>query len=325
MSIEKVGLHINGTSDVDLTGCPCLTLVNPSVEFVHHCLDATHWRAKIIVRWNENKQDVIWHHNMEHMPKHENIVFQGLNERVVSGGQDAYLWMLEERARMKALHAQGRHAALLVPSMGTYEGDEWMAMEAIVSDMGPHDVVAIHEYWPRESDITDPERWFCGRWTRFAPWLYRRDVPVIISEMGRDSAPGQGLGWSGWLRVPGLTVGRYVAEIELYSAMHMVPWPNVIGGTVFTVGNDSRWDDFNVREPVWDMIQARRSVAVPVPPPLTPPEPAQPSCEEVRALLLEFANHAQEQGEIGYRRAQAWKAQAEELYALANRMKCSGG
>lgn len=289
MAYEKVGLHIIGNAPVSVKGAPCLTLVNPSVEYVHRMLDETQWKAKIVIRWNSSGEDIVWHPDMALMPRHENVLYQGENERVVKTPAMAQAWLNDETMRMRRLHQQGRNVALLCPSVGQYEPEIWEQLRPIAQEMTMNDVIVVHEYWAFWTNIDDPGRWFCGRWTK-TEWLH--NVPIIVTEIGRDQISGQG--WSGW-KLLGISAEAYLEEIDEYHTRWLAPFPNVIGGTIFTVGNDSKWRNYDVSQRVWPEIQAQRGVTVTVPPVWTPPEvpvvPVPPavapgmSCEEIREAI----------------------------------------
>ena len=283
---EKIGLHIIGNEPVDVRGVPCLTLVNPSVEYVHRCLDQTDWRAKIVIRWTDSYGDIVWHPDMDFMPRHENILYQGHNERVVKSHNIASAWLNEETMRLRRLHQTGRNGALLCPSVGQYEPAIWEQLRPIAQEMRQNDAIVVHEYWPEARDLHDPGQWLCGRWAK-TQWLH--NVPIIVTEIGRDEADGGG--WSGW-KLAGISSEEYLEEIREYNSRWLMPYPNVIGGTIFTVGRDAKWGHFDVSEVVWPEIQRQRRVTVTPPPEWTPPEvpvvPAPPavapglSCEEIR-------------------------------------------
>ena len=85
--------------------------------------------------------------------------------------------------------------------------------------MGPRDLLGLHEYWVDHRDIENP--WHAGRW-RIVPRL--RDVPIVVTECGRDVVEGRGQ--AGWQRTCG--AGEILADLHRYAAI-IAEAPNVWG------------------------------------------------------------------------------------------------
>lgn len=263
---DKIGLHIIDGYNRPLGHAPCITLVNPSPAYVAQVLDETQWKAKIIVRWT----DRVWHPDMDAMPQSQQLLFQGQNETVVKTQAEAMRYLEYETNRLQLLHHRGWRGALLVPSVGQYEMDVWEMLRPIERIMRNGDVIVVHEYWTDKDDIYNP--WHCGRFLK-VPWL--RDVPIIVSEIGRDVVEEQGT--QGW-KLGGISSEEYLEEIELYNRTLLMLYDNVIGGTVFTVGNDAKWSNYDVTD-VYQSIRIARDAEMPETP---EPPPTGPTCEEVK-------------------------------------------
>jgi len=273
---NKVGVHVIEGWRGSLAGSPCVTLVNPSPAYVAQVLDETRWEAKVVVRLLPEPPPLA---KTEPMPRHKNVLFQRTNEQAVKTQSEAVRFLDAERIWAETLHRMGRAVAFCAPSVGQYELDVWDVMRGLKPIMASDDVVVVHEYWVDEAGLDN--RWHCGRFTK-VPWL--AEAPIIVTEIGRDIVEGHG--YRGW-KAAGVSREQYLREIAQYNDEVLMPYPNVIGGTLFTVGNDPQWADYDVTD-VYNDIQLWRHSTPKSPP---SPEPgSRLSCEDVHAKLVSWAD-----------------------------------
>ena len=308
---EKIGLHIINGWRGSLAGSPCVTLVNPSPNYVAQVLDETQWRAKVVVRRTDGPVNANY---LYAFPKHNNVMFQGENEPALHSQVDVIKYMDRQRGLLETVHGQGRRVALCVPSVGQFELEHWEMLRGLKPHMWDGDAIAVHEYWIDRADIDN--RWHCGRFTK-VPWL--QDIPIIVTEIGRDVVEGQGT--RGW-KLAGISQEVFLGEIEYYNHTVLMPHPNVIGATLFTVGNDPQWRNFDVGD-VYPVITQMRSGEPPAtePEPLPEPDPPTPpqgmSCEDVREAISLWS--------AGLRHTiECLAATADEMDETVERM-CLGG
>ncbi len=271
---EKIGLHIISGHNRPLGKAPCLTVVNIDVAYYRQLRQEVGDDCVIAVRWTdwdnyrEPAMPIAAHLNDMRQMAHPKTVFIGRNEPVVR--EDNVRDFKEyERARAHMLHEAGLNVAWFSPSVGEFGEMVWVYLSSLLNEMGPNDVVAVHEYWTDAADVHNP--WHVARWQKI-PCL--KGVPILVTEFGRDRIEDTGLppkrwGASGWKR-GGISLEQYLNEIASANDI-LMGYPNVLGAALFTVGNDSRWRDYDAADP-YDYIRDHRT---PWKPPVKPaPSPA---------------------------------------------------
>jgi len=258
---SKIGIHVIGNlplGNVVATAGhqrpPVVTLTNCSTAYIVKILQA--WPGMtVVVRYTDWPNDLgrFWR-----LPT-QNVLLQSRNEPAINSLGDAARLCEAEQEWLANCHSHGYNAALLTPSVGNFREDYWSTFAPLFSQMRGADRVALHEYWAGKEDIANP--WHCGRW-RLIPEL--ANVLLVVTECGRDVVEGHGT--QGWLK-GGISAEQYLSEIAQYSEL-LAQQDNVLGATLFTVGNDSRWRDYDVSR-VWSRIcqQADWPEAGPTPDP----------------------------------------------------------
>ncbi len=251
--MNHVGLHIigDGFDPSRLVGpggaLPrVVKLVDPSVDFKRRVRQAVGPDCLIVVRFYEaqqalgapqtNARDWYQRHvgQMTQMTD-PNVAFEGYNE-ISDAVAEAYCAF--EVERLKLMHAAGLRAVVGNFSVGTPDVPVWNVYAPMLAATGPADLLGLHEYWGVGADIDN--RWFCGRWN-LVPQL--ANVPVVVTECGRDAVNG---GPGGWKR--GTDASTYISEIAKYA--------QVLDGRpacVFTGGNAAGWEAYDVND-IWPRV-----------------------------------------------------------------------
>jgi len=288
---EKVGLHVIEGYPYSLGQPRVVTLTNPSVEYVRQVRERLGPLPWIVVRWilqsddpnagglSPTKNAQMWLSTFRdriNATKAPRIVYQGLNEPATNW----WAALLEyETTRMAGLHDMGAGCALYSPSVGRFPDQAWTVLAPLFSQMDKAaDVLNVHEYWADATDIS-ASSWYCARW-RWFPELV--GVPIVVSECGRDVIGSRGR--PGWKKDPNLGLEGYLEEIAAYNDLIMDD-KNVIGATLFTVGNDDRWSDYDASDPYQQIVLqwAGQGPDWELTPPIEPPD--KPSMAELIAEL----------------------------------------
>lgn len=256
---EKIGAHVihdlplaSVVATLDGRQPPVMTLTDCSAAYIRAVREA--WPdTVIVVRYTDWPRHL---GRMWQLPQ-EGILLQSRNEPVVNSLAEAARLCEQELEWLDQCHQRGFSAALLTPSVGSFAEPLWIAFRALLLKMGRDDRVAVHEYWVDGDGIANP--WHCARWQLIDELA---DIPLVVTECGRDVVEGQGApGWRG-----NINAERYLAEIERYNTL-LRSYPNVLGATLFTLGDDPNWTAYDVA-PVWPRIcqQANWSARTEPPP-----------------------------------------------------------
>lgn len=140
-------------------------------------------------------------------------------------------------------------------SVGQPPKEAWKQFAKIVQNMGPGDMLGLHEYgWPRmdaELDAANPgEGWWCLRYRKVARWLAQAGVRMprtIINECGIDrllvaKEPG------GWMATNG---NRDVARQSYFDQLvwydrELAKDDYIVVATPFTAAAGSPWETYNI-------------------------------------------------------------------------------
>jgi len=254
---QKVGTHvIKGTS---------IPLGHPPIAVLYNC-DAAYYRQ---VRAEVGDDCIICFRvdngvtqNVVEATRHPRAVLQSINEPVIHTPEEARRLCDGELSRMQFVRELGGHYCLFSFAVGNpADLSLWQYLMPAIDAMEPGDYVGLHAYW----GIDPTNTWHVARW-QHVPEL--RDVPIIVTEGGRDVVEGQGFpGWKGHVNRE-----QYLEEIETVNGI-MESFPNVHGYALYTLGteNDPRWRNFAIDD-IWPSIRYTQ-----VPTYLPPVEP--PSAE----------------------------------------------
>ena len=277
MTFRKAGLHIINGYTGDLGRPPLVKLVNASPAYVREVRGRVGPDCLIIVRWvdadyfpldNPAQRAKDWFNRhsgeiwaMTDQGNDTAIVFEGYNERP-SSQADGYAHF--EIERLKWLHDIGAAAAVGQWSVGEPEIDvERRFVERVRPEMLARDIYDKHEYWIDRADMGNV--WHVLRWL-MVPEL--ADVPLVISEAGRDIVENKGK--AGWRAT--CNSEQIMDEFRHYDAL-MCGHPNVIGWTPYTFGRiEQRWRDFDCNA-LGPLIVAEMEAPLPRPKPQPKPEP----------------------------------------------------
>ena len=273
--MDKLGLHvIEGYSGT--LGKPRLVkLVDVSPAYVAQVRAEVGPNCLIIVRWveptelyNDAAQDWFRRHEpmLRAMSQYGPIAFEGYNE---VPDEEAALYCRFEVERLALMHAAGLHSVVGNFSVGTPDLPTWAAYKPMLDEMQDGDWLGLHEYWSDSADVSNP--WHVGRW-RLVPEL--ANVPIIVTECGRDVVEGQGA--AGWRRT--CNADEFLADLRAYNSV-LMQQDRVLGATVFTGGRIySDWEHFNVND-IWPRVVAEYNphrYADQQPAPAPKPEPMLP-------------------------------------------------
>jgi len=248
--MDKLGLHvIEGYSGT--LGKPRLVkLVDVSPAYVAQVRAEVGPNCLIIVRWveptelyNDAAQDWFRRHEpmLRAMSQYGPIAFEGYNE---VPDEEAALYCRFEVERLALMHAAGLHSVVGNFSVGTPDLPTWAAYKPMLDEMQDGDWLGLHEYWSDSADVSNP--WHVGRW-RLVPEL--ANVPIIVTECGRDVVEGQGA--AGWRRT--CNADEFLADLRAYNSV-LMQQDRVLGATVFTGGRIySDWEHFNVND-IWGRV-----------------------------------------------------------------------
>ena len=195
-------------------------------------------------------------------------LWEGINEPPIWNGADyiARLCQYEiERARL--LRAAGLGSVVLNLNVGwpqeLADGSiDWAPFRDLMLSLGPGDYLGLHEYWYPSGPLAAESRLHrAGR-------LFRchYEVPIVVTECGVDFGGGENDGW----RAQGLSPAQYAVQIGQYRDL-VGNDRRVRGATVFTVGHNPPWGNFDLM-PDWPaFVEVMKPGAAPPPPP--PPSP----------------------------------------------------
>jgi len=262
--MRKVCPHIEGGWAGNIGRPPVVKLVNVSPEYVRQVRQAVGPDTLIIIRWVEAEQPLDnpqeragqWMARrtdamiaMTDYGRDVAVAFEGYNEIPDS---EAVAYCQFERERVISMHVLGLRSVVGNWSVGTPDMPVWATYQPLLDVLRDGDLVGLHEYWIDGPDIDNP--WHCARWQ-----LVRalQGVPLVVTECGRDVVEGRGhAGWIGYV-----TAEPYLAELRAYDAL-LCQYPNVVGATVFTMGqfaNQWRWFDVGA---IWLRVVAEQEAGV---------------------------------------------------------------
>jgi len=138
----------------------------------------------------------------------------------------------------------------------------------MLADLGPGDLLGLHEYWIDSADLDNA--WHVGRW-RLVPRL--QNVPIVVTECGRDVVEKRGA--AGWQRTCGNA--EMLDDLRHYDAI-CAEAPNVVGACGFQLGSvDAKWRPFDLAA-LWPAVVKDYSGQAPTwtapsPAPTPAPEP----------------------------------------------------
>lgn len=257
MSINKIGLHIINGTNLALGRPRVVKLVNVTAEYVRQVRAEVGPECLIVVRWVEDQQPLddpvmaahIWFGRhlrmMRELQPDANILWEGYNE-IPDEQAEAYCHF--EVTRLSSMHYEGLRSVVGNFSVGTPDLPVWETYRPMIEAMGPGDLLGLHEYWTDRADIANP--YHCARW-QLVPQL--KDVPIAITEAGRDYTSDTGRGQSGWKLT--CNAEEYLADLHAYGAL-LDWWSQVKGTMVFQVGSISpEFQGFDARE-VWPRVVA---------------------------------------------------------------------
>lgn len=172
-----------------------------------------------------------------------NVAFCGLNE-VVDDYADAYC--VYELDRLAYMHRAGLRSVVGNWSVGVPDLHKWQVYEPVLAAMKAGDLVGLHEYWSHTKDIYN--RYHCRRWSIVRQL---KDVPIVVTECGRDYLEDTKLGQAGWQRT--CNAEEYLGDLREYATL-LEEYPQVQGGAVYQAGSDdAQWQPFSVAE-LWERV-----------------------------------------------------------------------
>lgn len=274
--MNKLGAHIIGGWPGNLGKPRLVKLVDCSVEYVAQVRGQIGPQALIIWRrivpqpldnptqrareWFER-----WSPSMRAAAAYGPIGYESYNE---VADQDAGAYAAFEVERLRLMQAAGLRSVVGNFSVGTPDLGKWAIYKPMLAAMKAGDYLGLHEYWSDQADIGN--RWHCARWSLVGGLA---GVPIVVTECGRDYTPDTDRGKPGWQHT--CNAGEFAEDLRRYNAL-LEQFSNVVGATVFTVGNDARWAKFDPSA-IWPQVVAGYSspqtypgVAVPAPAPTTP-------------------------------------------------------
>ncbi len=296
--MNKIGPHIIEGASVAIGKPAVVKLYNPSVAYVREVRQTVGPQTLIVVRWYEPSQplDNPWQRANEWMDCRRaamlamtlhsadgQIAFESYNE---IGDAQAVAYCAFERARLKFMHAQGLRAVVGNFSVGVPDLPTWGIYLPMLADMRRGDLLGLHEYWVDQADIQN--RYHCGRWTLVSTLA---NVPIVVTECNRDKVEGRGQ--PGWRRT--CNAEQILADLRDYNTL-LSRYPNVVGATVFTLGQVGvRWRDFECNS-IWARVVAEQGTPAPPPvvPPVAPPPPPPGPVIDMAAFLAELADASTE-------------------------------
>jgi len=255
---DRIGVHIIKGTSVPLGRPPLVVLYNCDAAYYHQVRAEGGDDCIICFRVDTGITQ-----NVVEATRHPRTVIQGINEPVIHTGLDARNLCQLEMERMEFAHDCGGHYCLFNFAVGNpADLSFWQYLIPAIDAMQPGDYVGQHAYW----GVDPTNTWHVARWEH-VPEL--RDVPIIVTEGGRDVVEGQG--WPGWRGH--VNRERYLAEIETVNGI-MERFPNMYGYALYTLGaeNDPKWTDFALDD-IWPSI---RYSQVPSFLPPVAPEPTLP-------------------------------------------------
>jgi hypothetical protein len=217
------------------------------------------------------------------------LLFEGLNEPQVWGGEPPDLTAAYYSTFLQELHTRGLHGVVLNFGVGWPGNDGpdrppmWAPYAPVLASMQSGDYLGLHEYW----DIAGPSqnwRWWAGRYLQ-CPW----QCDIIITECGIDRGVA-GLGVTGgWWELPGTMeqkAAEYVKQLGWYE-QQLRQDKRVAGALPFTYDIGGReWEHFDIRNNVFMAVFLPYVKALPAPaqPPVVPaptpdPTPTPTGCE----------------------------------------------
>jgi len=262
--MRKIGPHIEGGWAGNIGRPPVVKLVNVSPEYVRQVRGLVGPSTLIVVRWVEAEQPLdnpqeragqwIARRTDAMIAMTDNrrdgaIAFEGYNE---IPDEQAAAYCQFEHERVISMHVLGLRSVVGNWSVGTPDMPVWATYQPLLDVLRDGDLVGLHEYWVDTEDIRNP--WHCARWQ-----LVRalQGVPLVVTECGRDVVEGRGhAGWIGYV-----TAEPYLEELRAYDAL-LCQYPNVVGATVFTLGQfASQWRWFDVGA-IWPRVVAEQEASV---------------------------------------------------------------
>lgn len=268
-----LGAHIRmeQVSPSLLSYCPIVVCVDCGEQFLKDIRAAMPQDSWLVVRrWMKNqplenpKQAAYdWWNVMRPFADavhDDRTVFQGYNE-IGDARAQAYLQM--EMERLSLLHSKGLGSAVGGWSVGVPDYPVWKHVYApLIEAQTDRDMTLIHEYWPDEDGLENPD--FVGRWRNQSvlPLLIGKNVGV--GEIGRDVlwVNGQALGKPGWHK-GGVGKASYIREIGKYLALcanAKTLGIKMIGAAIFTLGNVGPWASYEVNS-LWPYMMQFQKIA----------------------------------------------------------------
>jgi hypothetical protein len=262
--VRKICPHIEGGWSGAIGKPPVVKLVNVSSQYVRQVRQAVGPDTLIVVRWVESEQPLdnpqvragqwMARHTSDMMAmadygRDKNLAWESYNE--VPDAQ-AVAYCAFERERVMSMHAVGLRSVVGNWSVGVPDLPTWRTYQPLLDLLQPQDLVGVHEYWSDNDDISNV--WHCGRW-QLVPELAGR--PIVVTECGRDMVEGKGA--AGWRRT--CNAEQFLADLRAYDAL-LCQYPNVVGATVFTMGQyASQWAPFDVGQ-LWPQVVAEQEASV---------------------------------------------------------------
>ena len=265
--MNKIGLHIIGGTSLALGRPRIVKLCDCSAEYKAQVRAEVGPDCLIVVRWVEAQQDLTapeseadaWfarHAAQMHAMNDRQTIFEGYNE-IADSMAPAFARF--ELRRLALMRTAGLRCGVGSWSVGVPDLPVWPIYRPVLAAMSGGDVVCLHEYWADGLDIDNP--WYCGRFALPGVAPYLAGKAIAITECGRDRVADRGQ--PGWRLT--CSPETFADELRAYDAL-LAQYPQVLGATVFTSGNDLRWTQFDASE-VWPRVVAQYTTApVPTPP-----------------------------------------------------------
>ena len=276
--MRKICPHIERGTSVAIGSPPVVKLVNVSVQYMRE-IRAAHPDALIDVRWVQPRDyqplddptrwaREFFEHYLQDMVamtdegRDTQIVFEGYNE---VGDKHAEAYAEFEVERLTSMHVVGLRSVVGNWSVGCPDFGVWQTYQPVLDAMRKGDVVGLHEYWVNEADLRDGGHWHAGRFS-LVPEI--QDKQIIITECGRDRVEHIGhAGWRGHC-----SAEQFLRELRMYDDL-LCQYPNVLGATVYTMGQYAdQWRDFDVA-PIWPQVVAEQESVCAIPAPTEMPIP----------------------------------------------------
>jgi len=268
--VKKICAHIENGYNGPLGPAGAIKLFNPNVQWAGEVRQMLGPKALIIVRYKDADYGSLSDNPVKLA---ETFFYSHLSDMLAisSAGPAIFEGRCEpaecdlphiiayESRRLQLMHAYDLGTGVFSFSVGVPDLLTWSKLTPVLNVMGPRDAVCLHEYWVDTADIQN--NWHVCRFSLPEAWAYLHDVPILITECGRDMVEGRGL--PGWQRT--CSAETFLEDLRRADARY-ANFPNVHAAAVFQIGSwDSQWAPFDCYSLWHDVAKEVEPYTVPFP------------------------------------------------------------